>query len=194
MFTGIVQTIGKVISCESGILTIDSQNAWLADPIILGESIATNGICLTVVQSDPHLVFNVSEETLAVTALKTLNPGSRVNLERALRPIDRVGGHFVQGHVDQVGKFLSSTTNESSVTMNFDAGDGAAKYLTPKGSITIEGISLTIVNPEKNTFQVAVIPHTWENTSLSQLQPGQPINIEFDMLAKTIETLLKNQS
>lgn len=193
VFTGIVQASCQVADSKSGRLKINRPSDWALDVLQIGESIAVNGVCLTLVQAAETLEFGVSEETLAVTSLYSLKSSSIVNLERALRPHDRLGGHFVQGHVDQVGTFLRAEKLEDSHIITLDAGPDSPKYLTPKGSITVDGISLTIINPHDTIFQVAVIPHTWENTNLHQRQPGDAVNIEFDMLAKYMETLLAHR-
>lgn len=193
MFTGIVQAVGVVTSVGGGQLVVDQKDFWPNDPWILGESVAVDGVCLTMVSSANGLAFDVSEETLSRSTLGRLELGSSVNLERALRPEDRLGGHFVQGHVDGVGKVVGIEELEGSWLYRFSAPEGGAQYLTPKGSITVSGVSLTIIDPVESEFSVAVVPHTYSSTSMNQWQVGSEVNIEFDMLAKYLETLMAHR-
>jgi riboflavin synthase len=196
LFTGIVQVVGHVVSLEGGRLVVEAEppDGW--EPIQAGESVAVNGVCLTALQDGQdgvqpiRLQFDLSEETLARTALRRLEPGRAVNLERALRMSDRLGGHVVQGHVDGVGRLLSAIENDLSWTYRFEAPEGAGRYLIDKGSIAVDGISLTVVQPEGDEFSVAVIPHTMAHTNLHELQADDPVNLEFDVLAKYVERLL----
>lgn len=187
MFTGIIQQLGQVEAIEGHGLTI----AAVADePWVMGESVAINGCCLTVVAWDP-LRFDLSDETLSRTNLGRLEPGDRVNLERAMRPMDRLGGHIVQGHVDGLGRILAIDRSEDAATFRF-AVDGD-RYLIDKGSIAIDGISLTVVNPREGEFEVAVIPHTLRVTNLGTRQVGDSVNIEYDVIAKHVEKLLASK-
>ena len=161
------------------------------DPIALGESIAVNGCCLTVVASDPFLEFDLSEETFSRTTLGAFKPGSKVNLERAMRLGDRLGGHIVQGHVDGVGAVVSVREEAGSWVMRFSVPTGSERYLIDKGSVCLDGVSLTVVSPVGNEFEVAVIPHTWAYTNLSSLRIGDAVNVEFDVLAKHVERLMQ---
>ena len=161
---------------------------------VLGESVAVNGVCLTVVDFAGGLGFDVSEETYDRSALGGLVTGSRVNLERAMRPMDRFGGHIVQGHVDQVGTVVSVKELEGSWVFRFDVGAAGDKYLIDKGSVTVNGVSLTVIHPDGGHFDVAVIPHTFEVTTLGELKPEDAVNIEFDVLAKHVEKLLSFRS
>jgi len=191
VFTGLVQTLGTVRSMENLHLVIDLPlDTWKGDPLAIGESIAVNGCCLTVVSFDDGLHFDLSEETLRRTSLGSLESGSKVNLERAMRIGDRLGGHIVQGHVDGLGKLLWVSQEAGSWLMRFAVPTGGERYLIDKGSVTVDGISLTVVKPEGNEFDVAIIPHTWENTNLSRLQKGDLVNMEFDVLAKHVEKLM----
>lgn len=189
MFTGLVQAVGQVRSLEGGRLAVAVEAGW-PDPLAIGESIAVNGCCLTAVSLDP-LAFDLSEETLARTALSELRAGSSVNLERALRAGDRLGGHFVQGHVDGVGRLLSRTPRKGSEVFRFSVPAEGAKYLIDKGSIAIDGISLTVVEPNGGEFDVHLIPHTLSHTNLGALPVGNGVNLEFDVLAKHVERLLR---
>ena len=194
MFTGIIQTLGQVASKNGPVLEIDAPYPASDDPWQLGESVAINGVCLTVVASEPNLRFDVSEETYAKTTHGQLTPGDQVNLERAMKASDRFGGHFVQGHVDAQGTIKEIEALEDSWLVTFAVQPDHARYLIPKGSIALDGISLTIVDPKDSTFQVAIIPHTWENTNLHTKKEGEAINVEFDTLTKTVEALLANRS
>lgn len=192
MFTGLVQGVGLVIECTPQKLLIHDPEAWGSDPWSLGESVAINGCCLTLVSyTEPGLTFDLSPETWSRTSFQSLKPGVPVNMERAMRIEDRFGGHVVQGHVDGVGEFICSRQEAGSWEFIFRAPED--RYLIDKGSIAIEGISLTVVEPQNGKFSVWVIPHTYENTSLSGLEPGAPVNIEYDILARYLEKLVSRQ-
>jgi len=185
MFTGLIQQVGTVVSLERNVLLVSATRPD-DDPWVLGESVSVNGCCLTVVSFDGPLRFDLSDETLARTNLSDLRPNHPVNLERAMKVGDRFGGHIVQGHVDTVGTVIK-IHNES---FHFEVPSDGAKYLIDKGSITIDGISLTVVEPIQSRFHVAVIPHTLENTNLRSLQLRDRVNIEYDVIAKHVENLL----
>ena len=211
MFTGIIQKVAVVkeirpISKDSLILVLSNPYAVAndPDPIAVGESIATNGVCLTAVPSrashstatgsrlnETDLQFDVSPATLAVTGLGRLKVGSKVNLERSLRMGDRLSGHWVQGHVDGtavVKKVLEVGKGFYELTIAFTEQHRAlARYCVSKGSISIDGTSLTIQAIEQNSLKFQIIPHTWAETSLSDLRDGDLVNIEVDILAKYIE-------
>jgi riboflavin synthase len=189
MFTGLVQAVGTVASLEGGRLVLSAPNAW-DDPLEIGESIAVNGCCLTLVAAGPDLEFDLSEETLRRTAFGTLHAGARVNLERALRAGDRMGGHFVQGHVDGVGRLVSRMAHEGSETFRFAMPAQGSRYLIDKGSVAVDGVSLTVIEPGEATFDVSLIPHTLGSTNLGDRQPGDPVNLEYDVLAKYVERML----
>jgi riboflavin synthase len=194
MFTGLVQVVGRVEVVAGLRLQVAAPALWpLAnDPWQEGESIAIQGVCLTYLPDPSELLtFDLSEETLARTTLGDLRPGSPVNLERAMRPNDRLGGHIVQGHVDATATVESIVEQEGSWTMRFRVPAGGGRYLIDKGSICLDGVSLTVVSPDEDTFEVAIIPHTWANTSLSVRQPGDRVNVEYDVLAKHVERLLE---
>lgn len=190
MFTGLVQAVGEVIACLDGRLAIAAPDAWPGDPLCVGESISVNGCCLTLVAGEGELLFDLSPETIERTALGGLGHGSKVNLERALRASDRLGGHIVQGHVDGVGHLRSVHEAGGAWTYRFEAPEGGERYLIDKGSVCINGISLTVVQPSGREFDVAVIPHTRTETNLGTTLPGDPVNIEYDVLAKHVERLL----
>lgn len=193
MFTGIIEELGKVAALESrdaglrlvvsaDIVTRDSQD---------GDSIAVNGVCLTALDvTSDSFAADVSPETLDRTTLGGLAVGSRVNLERAVTPSTRLGGHIVQGHVDARGTFLGAEDQGDFRTVLVAFPAEVAKYLVFKGSISVEGISLTIAALKEDHFEIAVIPKTWEMTNLSTLSPGDPVNLEADIIAKYVERLL----
>lgn len=194
MFTGLIQAVGEVVEFSGGLLIVSdpqasSSNPWPGEPWREGESIAVNGCCLTRLFDARGLRFDLSEETLASTAYGRLRPGAKVNLERAMKLEDRLGGHIVQGHVDAVGRCLDIEELPGSWTFRFEA-PGGARYLIDKGSISIDGISLTVVDPIDDIFSVAVIPHTFRVTSFGQLSAGDLVNVEYDVLAKHIEKLI----
>ena len=186
MFTGIVEELGTVVSREGPRLRIGART--VLDDIEMGASIAVNGCCLTVVGWDASAGWwdaDVVDETYARTSLGALAPGHRVNLERPVRLSDRLGGHLVQGHVDGVGTIVTGAPD-----LRVRCDRGLLRYIVEKGSITIDGISLTVVVPLDDGFTVAVIPHTTEVTTLGQKGPGDPVNLEVDITAKYVERLL----
>ena len=186
MFTGIVEELGTVVSRKGPRLRIAATT--VLDDVTLGASIAVNGVCLTVVAFDAAGGWweaDVVDETYARSALGALAPGHRVNLERPVRLSDRLGGHLVQGHVDGVGEIVSPAP-DLQVRCHRDL----LRFVVEKGSITIDGISLTVVRPLDDGFTVAVIPHTQEVTTLGHKGPGDPVNLEVDVTAKYVERLL----
>ena len=193
MFTGIVEDLRPVVSLRrggaSGALTLDL--AALAEGTRSGDSIAVNGICLTVAAlQGSTATFDVSTETLARTAFADLRPGHRVNVERALRVGDRIGGHFVSGHIDGVGRVTTSRRDPGQWTFEFDVGPLLAGMLIEKGSAAVDGVSLTVVEVAAGSFSVAVIPHTFEHTTLNFRSEGDLVNVEADMLGKWVKKLL----
>ena len=183
MFTGIVEELGTVLSLESGRMTVGASR--VLDGVALGDSIAVNGCCLTVVAHDEgSWEADLSEETLRRTALSALAPGSPANLERAVRSDQRMGGHIVQGHVDGVGTVVAGVPD-----LRVRVPAGLERYLVEKGSVTVDGVSLTVVDVIEDTFSVAVIPHTAEVTNLGGLAQGAPVNIEVDIVAKYVERM-----
>jgi riboflavin synthase len=193
MFTGIVERTGVVREIGPQRVVIEAKAAE-GDPWQIGESVSVNGCCLTLVASDPHLVFELSEETLARTSLSALASGAKVNLERAMKAGDRFGGHIVQGHVDVTGHLLEVQTTDQAHVMRFEFPKSYNLYIIEKGSITVDGVSLTVVDPTDDEFSVWIIPHTWQETNLSDMEIDSPVNLEFDVLAKYVERLLTNSS
>jgi riboflavin synthase len=189
MFTGLVREVGTVASMLDGRLTIDAPET--AQGVQLGDSVAIDGVCLTVVAFDgSSFSFDAVPETLSRTALGTLDQESRVNLEPALRAGDPLGGHYVQGHVDGVGSVDSVEPEGEGRRVRFEAPAELLKYIVEKGSIAVQGTSLTVAAVDGTGFEVALIPHTLAATTLGELQPGQPVNLETDVLAKYVEKLL----
>ncbi len=193
MFTGIVEELGRVgsIDLSSDGARISIQASLVTSDISNGDSIAVNGVCLTALNvTTSSFVADVSPETLDRTTIGNLSVGSRVNLERALLPTTRLGGHIMQGHVDGRGTFLSAESQGDFWTVKIGFADEFARYLVHKGSVAVEGISLTIAALNQNDFDIAVIPKTWELTNLSTLQPGDAVNLEADIIAKYIERMM----
>lgn len=189
MFTGIIQAVGQVAQIEGSKLDVKAELSTVTDPIKAGESIAVNGCCLTALE-DGKLTFDLSPETRLRTAFHEATEGTLVNLERAMRPIDRFGGHIVQGHVDAVGELVAKLQDGDFTVFRFRAPVEFDRYLIDKGSVAVDGISLTAVNPVAGEFDVWVVPHTLQNTHMRKLTPGNFVNLEFDVLAKHIEKLL----
>jgi riboflavin synthase len=192
MFTGLVESLGTVTRAEE---VAAGRRLVVRDPmgphLAVGESVAVNGACLTVVESrGDEFAFEVGPETLLKTNLGTLKPGDRVNLERSLKVGDRLGGHFVQGHVDAVGTIDARVRNGDWEDVWFRCPAELTRLLVPKGSIAVDGISLTLVNIEVERFSVMLIPHTQAMTTLGFKRPGDPVNLEADMLAKHVAKLL----
>jgi riboflavin synthase len=196
MFTGIVEELGTVVSVEpvaDGARVVIGATTVLGDAHV-GDSIAVNGCCLTVVElADDRWSADAVTETLHRTALGALAPGDRVNLERPVRVEDRLGGHIVQGHVDGVGELVArEPLPDGSTRMRFAVPEHLLRYVVEKGSITLDGISLTVaaVDDAAGAVGIAVIPHTLAVTTLGPKAPGDPVNIEVDVLAKHVERLL----
>ena len=170
-------------------MEVNGAIASAEDPIQAGESISVNGCCLTALSED-SLTFDLSPETLQRTTFRQARVGNKVNLERAMRPMDRLGGHIVQGHVDSVGELRTMLQDGDFTVFRFLADEEFDRYLIDKGSIAVDGISLTVVNPVAGEFDVWVVPHTLAQTNLGSLRPGDLVNLEFDVLAKHVEKLL----
>lgn len=194
MFTGIIQAVGKIESIEEreGDVRLRVALGSLSDKgIATGESIAVNGVCLTAIEpADRFLVADVSRETLQHTTLGELENGSDVNLEPAMSASDRFGGHIVSGHVDGVGKLVEKQQDARSWRFVFEAPRELAKYIARKGSITIDGISLTINGVQGARFDVNIVPHTLEMTNLGTREVGDRVNLEVDVVARYLERLL----
>ena len=189
MFTGIVEEVGRVTSRDGYRLKINADRAL--EDVKLGDSIAVNGACLTVVEFDPDsFSVDLAPETLRRTSLEQAWPGSAVNLERALAAHDRMGGHIVQGHVDATGKVTGFTPEADCYIMEVEAPGSLAPYIVEKGFIAVDGISLTVVQKLECRFTISVIPFTMQNTNLHEREVGDLVNLEADILAKYVESLL----
>ena len=185
MFTGIIEEVGAVSRVSGSDIAIMAQN--VLEGIAQGDSIAIDGACMTVVEfGEDQFVVQVSPESMSKTTLGSLKPGDAVNLERAMAAGDRFGGHFVQGHVDGVGRVEAVRKLDEFAVWRFSAPPEVARYLVPKGSVTIDGISLTVVDPASDSFDVAVIPETLKKTKLPSKGPGDAVNMEADILGKHI--------
>lgn len=182
MFTGIVRERGSVASFDDGRLVIQTSVA-----AGIGDSVSVDGVCLTVVDGDEgHLAFDVVPETM-----QRVKPfAAEVNVEPALRAGDPLGGHYVQGHVDTVGRVRSVESEDEGIRVTIEAAPEIVRYCVEKGSITVDGVSLTIAELADDAFVVALVPHTLEVTTLSELEPGTLVNVEVDVLAKYVERLL----
>ena len=200
MFTGIVKDIGAIASVQSKgtslHMTVRYSNDSELGDLAIDESVAINGACQTVVAlGEKTFDVDAIEETLKKTTLGSLVPGVPVNLERALRPSDRLGGHFVQGHIDCVGTVLEIHDLGGSREIRVNFPEEFQPFIVPVGSIAIDGVSLTVANIGKNSFAVAIIPYTFENTTINSLKEGDRVNLEFDILGKYIarqQELLNN--
>ena len=194
MFTGIIEAVGRIkqiaINADGARLTINTQSLDMSD-VNLGDSIATNGICLTVVAFD-HTSFtaDVSNETLTRTCFGNYRVNQIVNLEKAMLPTTRFGGHIVSGHVDAVATIKAITPSGNSIDYWITMADDIAPYIAEKGSITIDGVSLTVNSLTDDSFRLTIVPHTTEKTVISDYQIGTKINIEVDVMARYIERLL----
>ena len=190
MFTGLVREVGTVVSVVDGRLTVTGPET--ARGAQLGDSVSIDGVCLTVVaHNDSTLGFDAVPETLRRTALSALAQGSSVNLEPALRAGEALGGHYVQGHVDGVGTVRSVEPEGAGKRIAIDAPHDLLRYVVEKGSIAVQGTSLTVAAVDDAGFEVALIPHTLEVTTLGGLGPGDSVNLEADVLAKYVEKLLR---
>ena len=198
MFTGIILAIGKIAAIDRRAgdcrLKIDTANLSLND-VLLGDSIAVNGVCLTAVELGEHFFYaDVSNETLSRTILNTLTVGTSVNLELALTPSTRMGGHIVSGHVDGIGFVTEKKADGRSFRFTLKAPDNLAKYIAEKGSICINGISLTINEVKGASFSVNIVPYTMKDTTLGEAIVGTQVNLEVDLLARYMERLMQGDS
>lgn len=194
MFTGIIEEIGTVRRIQKGrysaVLTI--QASKVLEQTKIGDSIAVNGICLTVTElSEGYFQADVMHETLNRSSLSQITSGSHVNLERAMPADGRFGGHIVAGHVDGVGKILSTRRDDTAVWYTIEAEPTVIRYIVEKGSVTVDGISLTVAQVWENRFSVSVIPHTQEHTVLKERTEGDFVNLETDIIGKYVEKLLQ---
>lgn len=193
MFTGIIEELGRISVFEKndGGARFEIAANVVTDSTGEGDSIAVNGVCLTALHiTDKSFSADVSQETLDRSTLGNLAVNSPVNLERAVTPATRLGGHIVQGHVDGRGKFLSATESGGFWTVRIAFPEDLAQYLVYKGSVSVEGISLTIAHLAEDYFEIAVIPKTWELTNLSSIDPGDEVNLEADIIAKYVERIM----
>lgn len=194
MFTGIIESVGSILSAEAKAgdlkLTISTGKLDMSD-VQLGDSIAVNGVCLTAVEFDQNsFVADVSNETIEHSATGKLQQGSEVNLEKALTPTTRLGGHLVSGHVDGVGKVISREDDARSVRFVIKAPNELAKYIAHKGSITVDGISLTVNKVSGAEFELNIVPHTLQETIIRHYQAGTEVNLEVDLIARYLERLV----
>lgn len=193
MFTGLVEEIGKIHSIakstKSARITINAKT--VLDDVRLGDSICTNGVCLTVTSFDTgKFTVDVMAETMRRSNLKDLYLGAEVNLERALKLNDRLGGHIVSGHIDGIGEIKNYIQEDNAVWVTIGASREILKYIVEKGSIAIDGVSLTVAYVDENVFKVSIIPHTKDMTTLLKKKVGDAVNLECDVLGKYIEKLL----
>lgn len=194
MFTGLVEEVGTVSSIKKGNyssqITINSTK--VVEDVNLGDSISTNGICLTVISfTSRSFTVDVMTETLRVSSLRSLTKGDKVNLERALKLGDRLGGHMVSGHIDGVGDIINLKPEDNAVVITIAASSELLRYIIYKGSITIDGISLTVFYVDDTVFKVSIIPHTSNITTLLDKNIGDQVNLECDMIGKYVERLIK---
>lgn len=196
MFTGIIEELGNVqslVANDGGARMVVLANVVTTDSAD-GDSIAVNGVCLTSLDvTSTSFAADLSQETLDRSTLGSLKSGSRVNLERAVTPSTRLGGHIVQGHVDARGEFVSAKEHGDFWTVRIGYPKEMAQYLVQKGSIAIEGISMTIANLTDDLFEIAVIPKTWKLTNLSTLRRGDAVNLEADVIAKYVERIMQSR-
>jgi len=194
MFTGIIQAVGKIISLDPRggdvHISINSGKLPMAQAN-LGDSIAVNGVCLTLAEkTTTGFAADVSNETLSRTTLKQLQAGSSINLEMAMTPSSRLGGHIVSGHVDGVGEVLNRWSDGRSEKFVIQAPDQLAKYIAEKGSICVDGISLTVNKVEGARFELNIVPHTLQETTMGEFQSGRKVNLEVDIIARYLERLI----
>jgi riboflavin synthase len=202
MFTGIIEAVGSIKKIEpvGGDMrlhvSVSSNNMPVLDmvDVKLGDSIAVNGVCLTAIEFDEkHFVADVSNETITLTSLKDLAVGSEVNLEKALLPTTRLGGHLVSGHVDGLGEVISIKEESRSVQLIIRAPDDLKHYIAMKGSICIDGTSLTVNKITNADFEINIVPHTQQQTIIKNYKPGSKVNLEVDLIARYLERLLQKQ-
>jgi riboflavin synthase len=198
MFTGLVEETGEVLSLETtptGGVRLGLKAPLIAPTAHLGDSVAVNGCCLTVASKiEETLFFDLLQETLARTSLSEVQSGSLVNLERALSVGARFGGHFVQGHIDGTAEILRIEPSGADLMLQIALPPNGARYLVAKGSIAIDGISLTVAELGPDSFTLWIIPHTREVTNLRTRKPGDRVNLEYDLLAKYVERMLEARS
>ena len=198
MFTGIILAVGKIVAVQpkGGDFRLKIETGKLdLEGAALGDSIAVNGVCLTAIEIGAnYFCADVSNETIARTSLKIAKAGAAVNLELALTPTTRLGGHIVSGHVDGLGLVISKYQDGRSFRYKFKAPDTIAKYIAEKGSICINGVSLTVNEVDGALFSVNIVPHTLKETTLDELAAGKEVNLEVDLLARYMERLMKGEA
>ncbi len=198
MFTGLLADVGRIERCErrSDAVVLSIASSVMADEeLALGDSIAVDGVCLTVTEFSPgHFQVLAGAETLSKTTVKDLRVGSSINLQRALRVGDRLGGHIMQGHVDGLGTVKSRRDMGANLEFRFEPPRELMRYIIAKGSIAIDGISLTVNEVDGTSFTVALIPHTVVKTTLANKQVGAKVNLEVDVIGKYVESLLGDRS
>ena len=197
MFTGIIEELGRIaaVDIRDAGLRLTVEATTVTSDISDGDSIAVNGVCLTALDvTSRSFEADVSPETLSRSTLGSLQPGSVVNLERAMLPTTRFGGHIVQGHVDGKGVFARVIRDGEFWTATIEYPSDLRRYLVEKGSVTVEGISLTIAQLREDSFDIAVIPKTWEMTNISSFKPGNHVNLEVDVVAKYVERMMQTSA
>lgn len=197
MFTGIIVELGEIASLEkrTGSARLSVAAGDIVTDAAIGDSIAVNGICLTVTAADKKILFfDVSDETLKSTNLESLKKGDRVNLEPSLKPNSKMGGHFVTGHIEGTGKIRSKSVSGNAVRIEIEAPADILKYLVEKGSVAVDGISLTVVDVYKDAFSIVIIPHTAKSTTLGFKGAGNTVNLEPDILAKYVAKFVRPDS
>ena len=197
MFTGIIEALGRIKKIEpvggDMRLHVDAGSLDMSD-VQLGDSIAVNGVCLTAIEFDnTHFVADVSNETISLTSLKDIATGSEVNLEKALLPTTRLGGHLVSGHVDGLGEVLTIKEASRSIQLIIRAPEELKHYIAMKGSICIDGVSLTVNKISNTDFEINIVPHTQQKTIIKNYKPGTKVNLEVDLIARYLERLLMKQ-
>jgi riboflavin synthase len=195
MFTGIVEETGRIatiVPCNGDSVRMEIAARSVSTGVAIGDSVAVNGCCLTIVEiNGKNLFFDLLGETVRCTSFDGARVGAKVNLERSLKVGDRMGGHFVFGHVDGVGVVKSMIRGKDDVVIHIDAPADIRKYIVYKGSVAIDGISLTVAGVDEGGFHVALIPHTLDVTNLSERKTGDRVNLESDMLARYVEGIMK---
>ncbi|MFQ5991644.1 MAG: riboflavin synthase [Nitrospiraceae bacterium] len=196
MFTGIIEEIGVVKALDAGLTTtrLDILASTVIETLTVGDSISVNGACLTVVGvNDREFSVEVSSETLSVTTLGSLAAGAPLNLERAMKLSDRINGHLVSGHVDGVGVIKQRDQQGNSIVLVIEGPSEILRYCVPKGSVTVDGVSMTINQVKKKSFDIAIIPHTAKVTTLGLRGVGEKVNLEADLIGKYVERLLQGR-
>ena len=197
MFTGIIEAVGHIAAMDPKggdmRLRVDTAGLDMAD-VQPGDSIAVSGVCLTAVElGSQYFIADVSAETLAHTTLGKLKVADKVNLEKALTPSNRLGGHLVSGHVDGVGEVLTRDNDARSIRFRIKAPESLSRYIAKKGSICVDGISLTVNHVEDDVFDLNIVPHTLAHTTMEAFKPGRKVNLEVDVIARYLERLLQGK-